>query len=701
MAVLSKIRKRSILVIAVVGIALSAFVIGDVIQSGGFGNSGRYVGSVNGKDISTDQFRFRVANMEQQNQGISRVMVSNSVWGQEVKNVLYQEQFDKLGLRAGKAQIEGTIEQSGNQMFLDEVGKFDQQKFNDYVELLKTQSPQWRMILDDYQQQLENFSREQTYNTLVKAGMYTTNLEGKYQYERDADKVNFDYVMIPYTTINDDQVKVTDQDIVDYMSKRKRQYKGEDSRDFEYVFLQSKASDEDIKEIEEKVASYLKPRTIYNETTKQNETQPGFKEVQDLKDFVNANSDVPFKEEYQFQKNLPITFKDSVGFVSNIYKDNDYIKLSRVVDSRVVADSVKSSHIIIPYQGSERSVSTITKEEAKKQADSIYNIVKDNSAKFAEVANQINTDGTKGNGGDIGWILYSQITYDTFDKDFAEFIFFNPKGSVKVVGTKFGYHIIKIDDVGTRYKAFQLATIAKEIEPSTTTNDQLYVLSQKIEADAQTKSLEELAKENNLNLVPINGITAIEENIQGIGNQRAIVQWAFEKGTKKDDVKRFDIAEGHVIAKLKNVNKLGLQSVERVRAMVEPIIRNERKAALIMEKLQKGTDLEAIAKANNETVRTATGVSLLNPNLVGVGQEVKVVATAVATPANQVSNPIEGKMGVFFVKTQSFVKAPELPSYLMYASRANQQAKNTVSNRIFVSLRDNAEIEDKRIQLGF
>lgn len=701
MAVLSKIRKRSILVIGVVGVALSAFVIGDVIQSGGFGNSGRYVGSVNGKDIPTDQFGFRVANMEQQNQGISRVMVSNSVWGQEVKNILYNEQFDELGLRVGKAQIEGAIEQSGNQMFLDEMGKFSQQKFNDYVELLKTQSPQWRIILDDYQKQLEDYSREQIYNTLVRASVYTTNFEGKLQYERDADKVNFDFVMIPYTTINDDQVTVTDQEIVDYMNKRKRQYKGDDSRDFEYVFLQSKASDEDVKEIEEKVASFLQPRIVYNEATKQNETQAGFGTVQDVKEFVNANSDIPFREEYVFQKDLPITFKDSVGSVSNIYQDNNYVKISRVVDFKVVADSVKSSHIIIPYQGTERSVATITKEEAKKQADSIYNIVKDNSAKFVEIANQINTDGTKGNGGDIGWIQYSQITYDTFDKDFAEFIFFNPKGAVKVVGTKFGYHIIKIEDVGSRYKAYQLATIAKEIEPSTTTNDQLYVLSQTIEAAAQNKSLEEVAKENNLTLTPINGITAVEENIQGIGNQRGIVQWAFEKGTKKDDVKRFDLTEGHVIAKLKNVNKLGLQSVERVRATIEPIIRNEKKAALIKEKLQTATDLDAIAKANAETVRSATGLSLLNPNLLGIGQETKVVATAIATPTNQVSKAIDGKMGVFFVRTQSFVKAPELPSYMMYASRANQQAKNTVSTRILTSLRDNATIKDNRIELGF
>lgn len=704
MAVLSKIRQRSLLVIAVVGVALFAFVLMDLIGSGSFGDSGRYVGSINGKDISTEEFRFKVANQQEQNRGASSLMIANSIWSQEVKNALYEEQFEKLGLSAGEAQIKGAMEQSGNTMILDQMGKFSQEKFNQYVEMIKAQYPaQWRLIVEDYETNLANFAKEQAYNTLVKAGINTTGFDGKMLYERENNKVNFDYVAVPYASINDDEVPVTDADIIAYMNKRKNQYKADDSRDFEYVLIESKASEEDIKGIEESVASLLNPRTVYNDAIKANETIPGFGEIENIEEFVNTNSDVPFDQKYIFGKNLPSMPDTAAGTVTSLYKENDYVKISRILESRLVADSVKSSHIIIPYQGSmaANAQTVMSKEEAKIQADSIFNIVKNNDAKFREIADEINTDGTKGNGGEIGWVMYSQITYDGFDQDFAEFIFFNPKGSIEVVDTKFGYHIIRIDDTGSRETAYKVATIARQIEPSATTNDQTYSFSQKIEMEAQSKAFEELAKEHNLTLVPVNGITAIEENIAGLGAQRPIVQWAFGREGKKGSVKRFDISQGHVIAKLKNINDNGLESVEKVRAIVEPLIRNEKKAALIKEKIQNGVSLEDIAQSNNETVKSSTGLSLSNPMIQGLGQEPKVVGKALAMAAGETSEPIEGKTGVYVVRTQAVVKAPELPNYTTQSNRLKTQTQGSTQGRILSSLRNKADIKDKRIDLGF
>lgn len=702
MAVLSKIRKRSLLVIAVVGIALFAFVLMDLIGSGSFGNSGRYVGSINGKDIPTEEFRFKVANQQEQNKSASASMISNSIWNQEVKTALYEEQFEKLGLRAGEAQIKGALEKSGNTMFLDELGKFSQDKFNQYVEMIKSQYPtQWRLILEDYEISLGNFVKEQTYNTLVKAGINATAFDGKMAYERENNKVSFDYVAISYATINDDEVPVSDADIIEYMKKRKNQYKGDDSRDFEYILIESKASDEDIKEIEQNVTSLLNSKTVYNEATQSNETVPGFAEVEDVKEFVNSNSDIPFNEKYIFAKDLPAMTDASVGSVTSLYKENNYVKISRILDSKMIADSVKSSHIIIPYQGALNSQSLISEEEAKKKADSIFNLVKNNDEKFREIANEINTDGTKGNGGDIGWVMYSQITYEGFDKDFAEFIFFNPKGSIQVVKTQFGYHIIKVDDTGSTQPAYKVATIAQAIEPSSTTNDSIYAFSQKLEMEAQTKSLADLATEHNLTVVPVNGITAIEENVVGLGAQRGIVQWAFSRETKKENVRRFDISQGHVIAKLKNINENGLQSVEKNRTALEPLVRNEKKATMIKGKIQSGSSLEEIAQANNVTVKSSVALSLANPMIQGLGQEPKVVGTALSLASGQTSGVIEGKTGVYVVRTKSIVKAPELPNYITYSNRIKTQSQNLVQGKIITALKNQAEIKDNRIYLGF
>lgn len=701
MAVLSKIRQRSLLVIAVVGVSLAAFVIGDAINSGSFGDSGRYVGSINGKDINTNEFQMKVANQEQQNPNASRLMIANSIWNQEVKSALYEEQFEKLGLRVGEAHIQGVLEQSGQAMFLDEAGRFSQEKFNQYVEMVKVQNPsQWRLWLEDYEKQLESFAKEQEYNTLVKAGINVTGFDGKVAYEKENNKVNFDYVAIPYTTINDDEVKVSDAEIIEYMKKKGNQYKADDSRDFEYFLIESKASDSDIKEIEERVASLLEPKTVYNEVTKQNEVVPGFAEIENVEEFVNSNSDLPLNEKYVFAKDLPSMTETSVGAVTSLYKEDNFVKVSRILDSKIVSDSVKSSHIIIPYEGTVSSQVTTTKEDAQKKADSVFALVKNNDAKFREIANEINTDGTKGNGGEIGWVMYSQITYDGFDKDFAEFIFFNPKGSVQVVHTKFGYHIIKVDDTGSRATAYKLATIAQPIEPSSATNDEVYSFSQKVEMEAQTKSFEDIAKEHELTVVPVNGITAIEENIVGLGAQRSVVSWAFGNDAKKGSVRRFDISQGHVIAKIKNINDNGFQSVEKVRATIEPIVRNEKKAALIKGKVT-GATLEDIAQANNETVKTATALSLANPMIQGLGQESKVVGKALSLESGKMSGAIEGTAGIYFVKTQAVVKAPELPNYATQSNRIKTQTQNAAQGRIFTSLKNNAKIKDNRINLGF
>lgn len=702
MAVLSKIRQRSILVIAVVGISLLAFVIGDAIQGGVLGDSMRYAGSINGEDIHAEEFRFKVANQEQQGQGTSTTMISNSLWSQEIRRVLYAEQIEKAGIRSGKKQIEGVFEQNPqvNSMFLDELGRFSQEKYNQYIEMVKTQNPtQWKMWLENYEEQLINFANEQTYNNLVKAGINASNVEGKALYKKENDKVSFDYVMLPYTAINDDEVSVSDAEIIDYMSKRKSQYKADDSRDIEYVLIESKASEKDIEEITQNVASLLEPKIVFNEEKGENETFDGFASTNDVKEFVSSNSDIPFNEKYVFAKEVPAITDFTVGTTTGVYNDGEYVKISRILDSKIIADSVKASHIIIPYAGALQATVTTTKEDAKKQIDSIFNLVKDNDAKFKEVADQINSDGTKGRGGDIGWVQYSQISYEGFDPDFAKFMFFNPKGTSQVVETKFGYHIIKVDDTGSKQPAYQIATIARKIEPSNTTNDEVYTLSQKVELEAQTKTFEDLAKEYNLEIIKASGVVAQDENLQGLGSQRNIIVWSFGRDVEKGSVRRFDIAQGHVIAKIKNINDNGLQSVERVRNTIEPIIKNQKKAAILKDKA-KGSTLEEIATANNETLRNANGISLASPNLMGVGMEPKVVGRAFSLETGKVSEVIEGKMGVFVVKTQAVVAAPELPNYVSFTNRVKQQAQGLAQTRVFTAMRNKAEIQDNRVIIG-
>jgi peptidyl-prolyl cis-trans isomerase D len=193
----------------------------------------------------------------------------------------------------------------------------------------------------------------------------------------------------------------------------------------------------------------------------------------------------------------------------------------------------------------------------------------------------------------------------------------------------------------------------------------------------------------------------MDEAFGPLGNQRAIVRWAFDNETNEGDVKRFEIANvGHVIAQYKGENKSGLISVALARPYVEPILKNKKKAEILKAKMT-GSNLDAIAKSVGSKVQQATNVTLDNPVLPGgVGQEPKVVGNAFALTANKVSAPIEGNTGVYVVKNISTIKAPAIANHAEYVSKVKAQSASDAS-RILPALKNNAKIEDNRLQFNY
>src|SRR5688572_26908974 len=126
MAVLSKIRQRSLVLILVIGFCLLAFIIGDIVNSGGFGVS-QNIGSVNGKDIPVQDFLQKVNDVQARQQGISPTQAANAVWSQEIDNILFEERFDKAGIRVGRDHIFNVYAQdpqvAQNPQFLNALGK--------------------------------------------------------------------------------------------------------------------------------------------------------------------------------------------------------------------------------------------------------------------------------------------------------------------------------------------------------------------------------------------------------------------------------------------------------------------------------------------------------------------------------------------------------------------------------------------------
>jgi peptidyl-prolyl cis-trans isomerase D len=217
--------------------------------------------------------------------------------------------------------------------------------------------------------------------------------------------------------------------------------------------------------------------------------------------------------------------------------------------------------------------------------------------------------------------------------------------------------------------------------------------------DAADKDFEKLAKEMKLTVSPAVTSKVMDESFGALGNQRNIVRWAFEKGTKSGGVKRFEVANlGHVIAKVKKINEEGLMTAEVARPSVEPILINKKKAALLKAKMS-GSSLEVIAKSAGSAIQLATAITMENPSL-ATGQEPKVVGNAFALTANKISAPIEGNTGVYVLKNSGVVKAPALKDFAPYVAKLKSQSAGD-ANRIIPALKAEAKIVDNRSQFNY
>lgn len=702
MAVLQKIREKSGLLVGVIGFSLFAFIIGGLFN-GGISLSSRNVGEIDGVGISTQDFLMKV-QMAQQNGQVQGSQAYNMVWNSEVKNVLLESEFEKTGLRMGKDQLINVIKNhpnfGQNPQFLNEAGQFDMAKLNTFIAQMKQAGPEQWNAWRSFEVDLERFAKEQMYYALIKSSVITTNTEAKFAYMKENDKATFDFVGVSYATINDDQAKVTDAEIESYIKKYPARFKATNSREVEYVVVEKKPSKEDEIAAKSVIEDFMKPSVVYNKVTGKNDTIQGFKSVTNTVEFVNMNSDVAFDSTYYAKTELPVEFAEQlynlqVGEVFGPYLFNNYYSISKLVNKKNVTESVDASHILIAYKGASNAAPTVvlTKEEAKAKAEDLLKQLQANASNFAALATA-NTDdpGSKDKGGKYEGVKQGQMVpaFDTY-------IFNNPIGKLGIVETDFGYHVLKVDNKTTK-DAVQLATIAKIVEPSDVTSNALYTKATKFEEGASKQEFSKLATELGLIAQPVAKVAPFDDQLPGVGSNADAISWAYKKGTNIGDIKRFETPEAYLIIKLVSINETGLMTANEAKGIVEPILRNKKKAEIIRKQMA-GTTLEEVAKNAKASVQLATGLTGVNSSIPNFGQEPEVVGKAVTLKANELSQLIDGNNGVYIIKGKSLIKAPNLPNYKPFKERVTTNNKNMVQNSVYSALYNKAKIEDNRSKI--
>ena len=361
MAILGQIRKRSIFLIIVIGMALFAFVISGVFTSnGGFG-ANQPVGEINGEKIDYEMFNLMV-EQAQTVYGFNTIQAVNFAWDQGVKSQALNQELEKLGIDAGKNQLEQIISRDEsvilNPLFQNEIGIFDFNKFSSYISQLKTSNPS---VYNSWKLQEENIisiARQRIYFDLIRSSVISTNVESRIQYHLENDKVNIQYLRIPYDNIPDSIVTIKDSEILSYMRKNRDKYELEESKKIEYIFIPDVASAIDEDNIRINLEQLKTGFNQLNRVTNSTEFIEGFDIVKDYSDFIDVYSEVSWDSIYRTKQELSSNFSDilfglNIGQVFGPYKDGNFYKISRMIDKKrednlskvLIADVVKE---IIP-----------------------------------------------------------------------------------------------------------------------------------------------------------------------------------------------------------------------------------------------------------------------------------------------------------------------------------------------------------------
>ena len=696
MAILGKIRNQGVILILVIALALFAFIIQGVLTSNGQKQSDA-VGYVGDTEIDRENFARKVENVSQRGgANVSQVQAVNSVWEQEVRNAVLDQQIKAAGIQVTDERVAEIVKANykSNPQFQNEDGSFSEAAFKAEVDRIDPS------VWNDYVLDIAANARQEQFFNLLKSGLIATNADGEMEYRMENDMRSFTFVNIPYNTIADGLVEVTKSEIDAYVDQHKDQFKVEAQRDIEFVLFEDNASPADKEALKTDLNKLLTTQTQRNLSTNKDYTIPAITDATNLEAYVSQNSDLPYNNRYTMVSNLPaaamaVTSLEK-GQTFGPYEDGEYMKLSLIENKKVINDSVQNRRIVIDYAGAQRTASSVTrnKEAAKKIADSIFNIIGQNKASFDSKFDYFKENKEVANSQDIGWVIYSGNARN-YSPKFTEFLYENDKETIGVVETVFGYQIIRIDDVAAAKDAIKLATVSKKILASKQTGKDLYTKTVKFQQAAKSGDFIALAKENGVTPTPVKNLKTLDETLPTIGKNRSIVKWAFNEERSLGDVDRFETSKGYVIVKITKKSEAGNMSSEEASSKVAPILRKKKKAQLIMDKINS-KDIAEIATNQGQTTKTASTVNRKNPTIPGVGEEPLVVGTAFGLAQGATSKPIAGVDGVFVIKVIAIENAPDLQSYAANANTIAIQSANQSTSQLVEALKKSVEIEDNR-----
>jgi len=701
MGIMSFLRNRAgIIIVGAIGFAIVAFLVSDAVQMGGSFMQGNQteVGEVDGNAISILEFNEKVeqnTNNFKQQMGQSNLdpqmtsYIIENTWNQSISQILMSKEMSRLGLQVSKNELNDLV--SGKnpdpqiiQNFGDpKTGQLNRMQLNAFLDNVKSQptsspvSQQWTAFLLN----IRESKLSQKYTNLIKNSLYVTSLEAREDYDQRNKLANFNFVNLEYSSVPDNQIKLTNQDYSDYYNENKYKFKNTlEKRSFEYIVFDANPSKADSADINAMVAK----------------TAAEFRVAANDSLFVSINAETKTPISYVRKEQLEPALDSAIfsaskgAFIGPVFTGGVY-KMVKVLDLKVGPDSVKASHILL-NPATEGGI-----DKAKTKADSIRGLIA-GGASFTELAAKFGTDASKDSGGELGTFARGAMV-----PAFEEAVFNGSTGDLKVITTQFGVHVIKINAQIGSSKVARVAIVDKSFSTSNKTQQEAYSKATSfltVAKNAETFDTE--AKKAAYVKLLADNVVPTQASIPGLDNPREMVRWVY--GADKGDVSNqvFEMGNKFAVAKVTDIFKVGILPLEQVKKDIEPMVMKLVKARMLIEKMEMALEgsksIEQVAQKAVRAVTPVQNIVFANPVIPGLSQENILVGTIFGSQPGKLSQPIEGDQGVYVFVVNGFSKPAPLTNAFKQKVQVSQGLAQRASGEAFKALRENSKIKDNRVK---
>ncbi|MFN3917316.1 MAG: peptidylprolyl isomerase [Flavobacteriales bacterium] len=701
MAVIGKIREKSWLLLVAVGVSVFLFILSDFLTnySGPTGQD-NIIGEINAQPIDGFKWRYeqRVSNAirNQQQQKLNSgqnpelsesevEMIRGQVFMGMVFDTLLIQQMDKVGIYVCKDELNDLVQGENinpdiKRMFSSQDGQFYIDTLRKYLPIA-LQDTNWRTGVElpvKHQRRLDK------YNGYIMKGLYVNKYEAQRDYLEKNEKVSFNFLFKRYSEIEDSTVVITEEDLRKYYNKHKgsKKLEQEESRSFKYFEIYVVPSPDDRK----------------NLMTKMERLAAEFKKTSNDSLFVVSYAErESYNSEFRDPNMFPSEMDELVqlaqpGDVLGPYPLGDIFYVAKVQDVKMEKEA-RVRHILLTTSGVDEEDVKI-----KKRTDSILNVIK-TKKNFDEMVSEFSQDyASVPNGGVYEWFPKGRMV-----TEFEDFSFDKPAGSVGIVKTTYGYHIVEV--LGQREgKRIKAALVDNRLRPGKETMDDYYAQAIEIFDSIITTGgdLATIAEGLGLRVKEEAKLPLKSPQFRsGLPSNFNLTRWAFN--AKIGDVSEPEfIGERVIVAQLTEKTEEGDPTFAQAKEIIRPEVIKEKKAQMMIAEFQVAGSITDLASKANLMVQTASDVSVSNPNIQGAGfNEHKVVARAFALKEGQLSSPIEGRDGVYVVQLVSKFAAAPLEDYSANKNEMQEVLRNRVSFGAGQALYDMNNVKDLRKRREF